>query len=91
MTELKPDTMLLMGNIHSTGECITMRSQMDDVDEVVNTLNRFIKAVGFDTDGLRLVLADDELLMTIEANQSDEEWARLNASGTTFLNKPNGK
>ena len=56
--EPKPDTMLLLGNIHTSGECITMRAQMDNLDDVIGVFERFLIAVGFELDGQLVILCD---------------------------------
>lgn len=51
MSEHKPDTMLLMANIHTTGECITVRTQMETLPQVLESLERFLRGCGFQFDG----------------------------------------
>lgn len=48
---VKPDTMLLMANIHTTNETVSMRTEMHDLDEVLATLQRFLIAAGYQFEG----------------------------------------
>lgn len=48
---VKPDTMLLMANIHTTNETVSMRTEMHDLDEVLATLQRFLIASGYKFEG----------------------------------------
>jgi len=61
MSEPKPDTMLLMGNIHTSGECITMRAKLDNLEDVLGVFERFLQATGFVLDG-SLVIMENELI-----------------------------
>ena len=61
MKELKPDTMLLMGNIHTTGECITMRAEMESLPQVLETLERFLRGCGFHFDGELDIIPSEKL------------------------------
>ena len=66
MSEPKPDTMLLMGNIHTSGECITMRAALDNLEDVLGVFERFLQATGFVLDG-ELVIMSHTLHDTPEA------------------------
>lgn len=66
MSEPKPDTMLLMGNIHTSGECITMRARLDNLEDVLDVFERFLQATGFVLDG-QLVIMSETLHGTPEA------------------------
>lgn len=59
MSVPKPDTMLLLGNIHTSGECVTMRAQMDNLDNVLDVFERFLTAVGFVLDGSLVIVCDE--------------------------------
>lgn len=48
---VKPDTMLLMANIRTTNETVSMRTEMHDLDEVLATLQRFLIAAGYQFEG----------------------------------------
>ena len=61
MSEPQTDTMLLMGNIRTTGECITMRAEMESLPQVLETLERFLRGCGFHFDGELDIIPTEKL------------------------------
>jgi hypothetical protein len=45
------DTMTLMASIKSTGESIVVTANMDDIQETLESIERFLRASGFIFDG----------------------------------------
>ena len=59
--EGKQDTMLLMGTIRSTGECITVQADMNSLPSVLETLERFLRGCGFCFEGELNIIPPEKL------------------------------
>jgi len=61
MSESPPDTMLLMGNIRTTGESITVRAEMESLPQVLETIERFLRGCGYQFDGELDIIPSEKL------------------------------
>lgn len=61
MSEPQPDTMLLMGNIRTTGECITVRAEMQSLPQVLESIERFLRGCGYCFDGELDIIPPEKL------------------------------
>ena len=69
MSDKKPDTMLLLGNIQTTGECITVRAELESLDKAIESFERFLRGCGFVFDG-ELVIMENTLDTRVDAPSS---------------------
>ena len=73
MSEPKPDTMMLMANIYTTGECVTIRSEMCDLESVVATFERFLKSAGFDFPAETLAIVPINKLIAWQREEQEQQ------------------
>ena len=59
--EGKQDTMLLMGTIRSTGECITIQAEMNSLPQVLESIERFLRGCGFCFEGELDIIPPEKL------------------------------
>ena len=62
MSEEKPepqDTMVLMANIRTSGETVTFRASMDSLPQVLEVVEKFIRACGYCPEGVLDFVKDE--------------------------------
>lgn len=61
----EPDTMSLLGTIRSTGESVSVRAPLADLPTVLESLERFLRACGYQFDGVLDIIDEDTLQSTL--------------------------
>jgi hypothetical protein len=59
--EHKPDTMLLMANIHASNETVSVRSNMGTLPEVLESMERFLRGCGYQFEGELDIIPPEKL------------------------------
>ena len=59
--EGKQDTMLLMANIRSANETISIRGNMNSLAETLDSMGRFLRAAGFVFEGNLSILTEEQI------------------------------